>query len=305
MAKRMIALGLVMMGSLGGCNTVFGGGDGGGGSAASEDGCELYEQVACDGGNLHWIDSCGNVGEVAEECVGESVCSDEAQTCCEPGATEAGCGVPAEEPQEPEPEPIPARCSYSFADVSSTSIAADAIRALYVNDVVDGCSSDPLSYCPQDDATRLHAAIMLVNAMGEQPSTAAANEYFCDVSGPYAAYANRLYELGITSGCVTATPCADPDKATFCPGDPARRDHMAVFLVRALGETPSTAATDAYFDDATEAYAGYINKLYELGVTQGCDTRTYCSKDSTLRSQAALFIARGFDLDDSVCTAVE
>ena len=47
-------------------------------------------------------------------------------------------------------------------------------------------------------------------------------------------YVERIYSLGITVGC-------KQDPLRYCPGDPVRRDHMAVFLTRAFGLTPRIA----------------------------------------------------------------
>lgn len=189
---------------------------------------------------------------------------------------------------------IPARCNDQFADVPSSHPAYEAIHALYVHEVTDGCSSSPLLYCPDDDTLRHHFAFLLVKAMGESPSTAAMDAYFSDLTNSVTSpYVNRLYELGITNGCQVGL---------FCPDEPTTREQTAIFLIRALNESPSTAAPDAYFDDVAGTFGvDYINRLFELNVTTGCAVRLYCPAEPLLRAQAALFLARAFGYTLEIC----
>lgn len=265
--------------------------DAGPGSDAS--GCTPYATSDCANGNLYWVDSCGVRGELALECTGGSECSEDLGGCCNPD------GEGAE--QCTTPDQPPARCGHDFDDVSPDGIAHDAIRAVYVNEVIDACADDPLRFCGADAVTRSELATMLIRGMGEAPSTAADDAYFCDISGHATDDINRLYELDVTSGCNSAPPCADTDQLTFCPGDPVKRFQLAIFLVRALGESPSAAADDAYFDDIGGIAAPYINRLYELDLTVGCDTRLFCPGDDLHRAATALFLSGAFELDDSAC----
>ena len=94
-------------------------------------------------------------------------------------------------------------------------------------------------------------------------------------------FINTLFYSGVTGGCAPGY---------FCPGASVTRQQMAVFIITAMGETSSTAGTNDYFDDVAEPYAGFINRMNELGITGGCGQRTYCPNDSLTRGQMAVFI---------------
>ena len=94
-------------------------------------------------------------------------------------------------------------------------------------------------------------------------------------------FINTLYYSGITGGC---------GPSNYCPDSPVTRAQMAVFIISSIGETPSTAGTNAYFDDVAEPYAGFINRMNELGITGGCGTRAYCPNDPLTRAQMSVFI---------------
>lgn len=109
---------------------------------------------------------------------------------------------------------------------------------------------------------------------------------FSDVpsSLPIAPFVAELYCRGIASGCGGAPP-------RFCPTDSVTREQMAVFLVGALGEQPSGAVHDAYFQDVPDdAFAGYINRLHELGITAGCAAGSYCPGLVVSRKAMAVFL---------------
>ena len=203
---------------------------------------------------------------------------------------------------DPDPNPdastvdLPARCALSFADVPADHWARDDIRAIFVHEITDGCNDSPLSYCPDDDTLRKQLAVFLIRALDETPSAAAYNAYFDDVADDSTAgYINRLFELELTSGT---------GPREFSPNTAVSREQTAVFLVRALGEIPSAAADDAYFDDLV-SYHGYVNRLFELNLTTGCGVRVYCPLDATDRDEAAAFVSRGFDLSTDVCAATQ
>jgi S-layer homology domain len=229
------------------------------------------------------------------DCASAPVCTGPTtETHCTDGLDDDGDGdVDCADPDCATTSPCD-RCYDTFVDVPTSHWAYDFIRALYVNEVVTGCLASPLSYCPDGAQQRKYFAMMLIAAMGESPSTAALNAYFSDltdvVSSPYV---NRLFELGITSGC---------GGGQFCPESAVIRQDTAIFLVRALGETPSSAADDAYFTDLAGSYAiGFINRLYELNVTDGCGGTNYCPLDDTVRAASATFVARAFGYTDDFC----
>jgi len=110
---------------------------------------------------------------------------------------------------------------------------------------------------------------------------------FLDVPSTGFAHAQieAITAAGITGGCTAGPP------PQFCPDDTITRAQMAVFIITAIGETPSAAAFDANFDDiANDGFAPFINRINELGITGGCGTRAYCPNNSLTRAQMAVFI---------------
>jgi hypothetical protein len=172
-----------------------------------------------------------------------------------------------------------------FADVPADNWAALYIYALANSAVTSGCGAG--NYCPEATTTRAQMAVFIIKAMGQTPSAAAYDAYFTDIANDgFAPYINRLFELGVTWGC---------GANVFCPSDAVSRAQMAVFIVKAMGETPSAAAYDAYFTDiANDAFAPYINRLFELGITWGCGTNIYCPSDQVSRAQMAVFVGKAF-----------
>ena len=147
--------------------------------------------------------------------------------------------------------------------------------------ITEGCSS-VLSwlYCPDANVRRDQMASFIARAMN---LPAAQQDYFSDDNGnTHEDAINALAEFRITSGCA---------HDRYCPLDPIRRDHMAVFIARALGL--SDVAQD-YFDDDDGAYEGSINALANAGITLGCGERAYCPDAAVARDQMASFLARAF-----------
>ena len=97
-------------------------------------------------------------------------------------------------------------------------------------------------------------------------------------------------------GVLAETDCGS---GLICPGEPISRWVMAVWLVRALGESPSEAPTRFSDVDPDAWWAPYVERLAEMRVTQGCATgpARYCPNQSVTRGQMSTFIARAFDLE--------
>lgn len=111
---------------------------------------------------------------------------------------------------------------------------------------------------------------------------------FSDVpsSNPFSSYIDVVRLWSITTGC---------SSANYCPADTVTREQMAVFLIRSLiGDTFQSPATP-YFTDvpATHPFFRYIQKLREIGITEGCATNRYCPGEAVTRGQMAAFLIRG------------
>ena len=101
-------------------------------------------------------------------------------------------------------------------------------------------------------------------------------------------YIEALVREGITSGCSTSPP-------RYCPDASITRAQMAVFIIRAMGETPYNKPTPTFTDvPASHSAYGYIERMYALGITGGCSTSPmrYCPDSPVTRSQMAVFLCR-------------
>ncbi|MCC6366776.1 MAG: S-layer homology domain-containing protein [Bryobacterales bacterium] len=89
----------------------------------------------------------------------------------------------------------------------------------------------------------------------------------------------------ITPGC---------GSGIYCPEAAMTRSEMAAFLVRAVVGEGFTFSNQPYFTDvpATHPYFSYIQKLRELGVTNGCSATQFCPNDTVTRGQMAAFLIR-------------
>jgi hypothetical protein len=88
-----------------------------------------------------------------------------------------------------------------------------------------------------------------------------------------------------------ATTCA-PE--LFCPNAPAVRSDMAEMLVRTLvGDTFPFSTAPQFLDvPANHPQFKWIQKLAELGITNGCAAQRFCPGDTMTRGQMAAFLVR-------------
>jgi len=115
---------------------------------------------------------------------------------------------------------------------------------------------------------------------------------FSDVPQNYWArrFIEALYYSKITSGCA-----ASPLK--YCPDNYVTRSQMAIFLERGMrgsGYVPPLAT--GIFTDVDVSYwaAGWIEQLYNDGITRGCSNNPlkYCPNNAVTREQMAIFLLR-------------
>lgn len=156
----------------------------------------------------------------------------------------------------------------------------------------------------------LHVAVVLLAA---RPMAA---QYFSDISSdaPYLAAANYMYERQITLGCGVSP-------LRFCPDQNLARAGMAAFLIRAWSikiwgsaeafKTQSPPSSTPYFYDVPDdraynpdSFFPYIQKMYELGITSGCETGPlrFCPFGTIPNVQTAIFTVRTRQLIDGNCT---
>ena len=85
----------------------------------------------------------------------------------------------------------------------------------------------------------------------------------------------------------------------FCPSDSLDRQTMAVWIVRVLDGTDPAAVSATRFADVEpdSFYAPFIERMAELGVTEGCGNGTgFCPEEPVTRAQMAVFLTRAFSL---------
>jgi hypothetical protein len=138
-------------------------------------------------------------------------------------------------------------------------------------------------------------AAFILRAKGEFNPPFPATQRFNDVStsNPFYSFIDRLAVLQITLGCQANPPL-------YCPGDAVKREQMAAFILRGLGEFNPPAPSTQRFDDVPpeNQFYNFIDRLAVLQITQGCSSSPplYCPTNDVTRAQMAAFLVRAFDL---------
>jgi hypothetical protein len=116
----------------------------------------------------------------------------------------------------------------TFGDVPCTHPFARWIEELAGRGITSGCSVNPPLYCPASAVSRGQMAVFLLRTLnGSNYTPSACQGLFADLpcSDAFAAWAEDLYDLGVTSGCAS-------NPLRYCPDNAVTRGQMAVFLVR-------------------------------------------------------------------------
>ena len=112
-------------------------------------------------------------------------------------------------------------------------------------------------------------AVLVGSVLGVGAGAGAASEGFSDLD---AAGVHRSAVEGLAArGVFEGTECGPGE---FCPTVPVQRWVMAVWLVRLLdGADPAAVGSSRFADvDESEWWAPYVERLADLGVTDGCAT---------------------------------
>ena len=173
------------------------------------------------------------------------------------------------------------------ADIELGTERYEAVEALTADGVLAGTGCGPGLFCPGDPIPRWLMAVWMVRVVDGQDPEPVDVSRFADVDASqwWAAYVERLAELGITVGCKS-------EPAQYCPDDPVTRAQMATFLKRAFFLDP---AIPAGFDDTDgSVHEAAIDALHDSGITLGCSTEplSFCPHQATTRGQMALFLER-------------
>ena len=185
--------------------------------------------------------------------------------------------------------------SSNVRDVPSDAWYADHVYALDRDYDLFHFTTCDEGFCPHEPIKRNIMAVWTVRILDSKEPGSATETQFDDVPTEttqeqyYAGFINRLYELGVTTGC--------GDGSGFCPDDPVTRAQMAAFLTRAF-DLPAGAPHG--FDDIPEGawYSDEVSALKASGITTGCGDNTgFCPKEPTTRAQMAVYLHRALQAD--------
>jgi hypothetical protein len=177
-----------------------------------------------------------------------------------------------------------------FDDIGTYADGSTGVYVAYINfaweqSAIAVCGTR--QFCPTTTVVRKDMAKLIIKLINETPSTANYDAYFDDIADDeFAPYINRLWEIGASPTCGTRL---------FCPNGTITRKLVAKTVVLAVGESPSTASYDSYFSDldvGDSAYNPYINRLYEIGVTNDWAEDTFSPGSNVLRREIAIMIVR-------------
>ncbi len=117
-----------------------------------------------------------------------------------------------------------------FSDVPASDPEAAWVEQAYHQGIMDGCKVSPLSFCPNEVATRDSLALFLLKALeGADYVPPAAQGIFEDVpaTSQFAPWIEELYRRGITAGC-SRSPMY------YCPKNLVLGDQLSILLARAF-----------------------------------------------------------------------
>ncbi len=178
----------------------------------------------------------------------------------------------------------------TFADVTPNAYYFDAVNLLAGKHITSGCATN--AYCPGQIITRDQMAVFIVRSIyGSDNFPISPVQHFTDVSPSTFGYQwiQKMYELGITTGCGNGT--------TYCPTSQVTRDQMAVFIIRARygsGTAFTYNPTPVFADVPTGDFAfKWVQRMAQDGITTGCAVNSYCPSSPVTRGDMAVFIMRG------------
>ncbi|MXY10155.1 MAG: hypothetical protein F4Z00_07995 [Acidimicrobiaceae bacterium] len=174
------------------------------------------------------------------------------------------------------------------------SVHEAALDALASRGVLAGTECGDKLICPGAPLRRWEMAVWLVRVLDGANPGSADSERFSDLDYQqwWAPFVERLFDLGVTSGCRL-------EPLRYCPDRAVTRAEMATFLARAFDLEP--AAPAGFTDVAEGPHAASINALAAAGITAGCvrEPLQYCPADGVTRGQMASFVARAMGVIES------
>jgi hypothetical protein len=193
----------------------------------------------------------------------------------------------------------------SFIDVQVDHPYYEFIEALYQAGYTQGCSTDPMMYCPEKTLNRAESAVFVErgihNAAYDPPEPT--QQIFRDVAldAWYADWTQGLWEDGFTAGCKT-------DPLSYCPDQENTRAEGAVFYLRMMyGADYEPPSSKGYFKDVDPAewYAKWVDAAFQAGIAEPCATDPdflYCPEEPLTREVAAYMMVQAKGLLEPIPT---
>ena len=160
------------------------------------------------------------------------------------------------------------------------------------DDDTDGGSSRPTSSRPTSGGSGTSTT-----PRPDPEPQPADDEIFSDTDDAPSVHRAAVQTLS-DEGVLDGTGCGD---GRLCPEDHLSRWEMAVWLVRVVddGADPLPTRRSQFADvDADEWWSPHVERLAELGITEGCKAEplSYCPDQPVTRAQMASFLVRAFKL---------
>lgn len=186
------------------------------------------------------------------------------------------------------------QCARTFSDVPSGHWAGKFIRQAVARGWMTDCGGT--SFCPDATIPRGDMAVIMVSAIrdGESVPLASPTGFFKDVpaTAMRACWIEQLKADGVVAGCRL-----EGSDTFYCPNSLVNRAQMAVFLAASAGIPPVNPPTGYFTDVHNTPYQwaeGYIEAIYNAGITAGCGVRVFCPGDNITRAQLAVWNSVAF-----------
>ena len=178
-----------------------------------------------------------------------------------------------------------------FLDVISSNQFYSQVTKLVANGITAGVGGG-LYGVAQSTLRQQMAVFLLKSKFGVCYVPPPCTGIFPDVpcSSNFAPWIEALAAEGITGGC---------GGGNYCPGNPVRRDQMAVFLLKAEHGSSYVPppCTGVFLDvPCPSTFADWIEQLAAENITGGCGGGNYCPLTAVTRGQMAAFLVKAFSL---------
>jgi hypothetical protein len=206
---------------------------------------------------------------------------------------------PSEQVPTVAPTATPTMDVQTFEDVPPDHWAYSYVETAYREGYIEGCSSEPMAYCPDDPLSRAEISVFVDRGTHGPDFVPAWTEaqIFGDVfvQDWFYEWVNVLWEDGNTSGCRL-------DEKVFCPLQYHTRGEGSVFFLRLMhGSDFVPPEPEGLFTDAPigEWYTPWVEAAYRDDLLELCGTEhetKICPLELMDRSRAAYMLVQALQL---------